>query len=120
MTGILYIVFAHLSSRNITVADNDINCQQLLSDSMEVSLRDWCDGQGIIHRCQPLYISVEATGSADAAAQFRCFDRDCRFPDNIRFSVTTENLGCFSGVAGLSGGLLMAVAAAVLVAMRTM
>lgn len=71
---------------------------------MEVQLRDACDGHSIINRCQPLYISVAGAALADAQAVFRCIDRDCRFPDNIRFSITTENLGCFSGVGRLAGG----------------
>lgn len=28
---------------------------------------------------------------------FSCTDRNCRFPDSIRYTVHTENLGCFSG-----------------------
>lgn len=79
---------------------------------MEVQLRDACDGSSIIHRCQPLYVSVAGAAPADGQAVFRCVDRDCRFPDNIRFSITSENLGCFSGVGRLAGGgfLLMLVA----------
>lgn len=87
---------------------------------MEIQLRDSCDGHGIIHRCPPVFISVAGSASSDSSAQFRCIDRDCRFPDNIRFSVTSENLGCFNGVGRLSGGgvLMMLVAFAVALLVR--
>lgn len=103
------------TTANATV-ENDIACRQLLSDSLEIPLRDFCSAHSIIHQCPPLFISV-AGGGADAQdsnQQFRCNDRDCRFPDNIRFSISVENLGCFSGVGRLSGGMLMALVAFVL------
>lgn len=79
-----------------------------------MELRDYCSDASIIHRCQPLFISVSGAENADQQQQFRCIDRECRFPDNIRFSVTVENLGCFSGAGRLAGGLLLAMVAYVL------
>lgn len=104
------------NATNTTNVENDINCRTLLSDSMEIPLRDFCSAHSIIHLCPPLYISVAGGGAAqDSNVQFRCNDRECRFPDNIRFSISAENLGCFSGVGRLTGGVLMLLAAYVVV-----
>lgn len=108
--------------QNNSNADNDITCRTLNTDSLEVELRDFCSGHSVIHQCPPLFVSVAGAAAADAAAAFRCIDRECRFPDNIRFSITTDNLGCWSaaGRLGTSLGLVGVLAAAwLIVTMRS-
>lgn len=61
---------------------------------MEIDLSNACGGHGMIHHCDPLFVSVE--GPRLSTEGFRCFDRECRFPDQARFEIMGDNLGCFS------------------------
>lgn len=42
-------------------------------------------------------MSVEGIVLPSTSNSFSCTDYNCRFPDSIRYTVHTENLGCFSG-----------------------
>lgn len=96
-------------------ADNDVNCRQLLSDTHEFSLVNACDGHSLIQSCPPLFISVAENSTASASNTFRCTDAECRFPDNIRFSIAVENLGCFSGVGKMMATVALVVMAVLMV-----
>lgn len=81
--------------RSNTTNVADIRCQRILGDSFDVNLNNLCDHTNYIHRCDPVFISVE--GSAiEASAPLRCTENDCRFPDSARYGVHIENLGCFN------------------------
>lgn len=84
----------------------DVECQRVNNDVVEIDLRWACDTNGLIQWCPPLFISVEGPESHDGLANnLRCLDRECRFPDNSRFQINTENLGCWSGVGHLVASL---------------
>lgn len=70
----------------------------------------------MIHHCPPLFFSVEGTRVHDGQ-NLRCTERECRFPDNARFEVITDNLGCFSGVAQIIASVVL-VLASILVTLR--
>lgn len=84
---------------NQSTEANDINCQQLTTGTQDILITNACQDQWLIHMCAPVFISVEGSGSTTEDISFRCLDNaECRFPDNLRFSIHTENLGCTSGV----------------------
>lgn len=87
-------------SRNVerpraNMTNEDVNCRQINSDSVEIDLNNFCQHTNYIHACEPVFISVQGSNPSDSAA-LRCTEAACRFPDNMRFSVQTENLGCFN------------------------
>lgn len=73
----------------------DVNCRQINGDSVEITLNNFCEHTNYIHHCQPVFLSVEG-GLPSESSALRCTEQACRFPDNMRFSVQTENLGCFN------------------------
>lgn len=79
-----------------------VNCQQIVSNSVEISLQSSCDGHFTIASCPPLFFSIEGIVNTGTPS-FRCTDAECRFPDMLRVSVQTEGLGCFSGVERILG-----------------
>lgn len=74
----------------------DIDCRQLVSDAYEINLNNPCDGYSYIHDCPSFYISAEVSRSR-GSSQTPCSDPECVRPDQIKFIVQHENLGCFSG-----------------------
>lgn len=99
-----------LPRANATQNTDAINCRNINSEAVEIDLSNACDGHSVIHSCPPLFFSVEFALRTDIAA-LRCTDAECRFPDNARFAVVGENLGCFSSAGKLFSSLvLLAVA----------
>lgn len=82
---------------------------------MDYDLNNACGGSFLIRDCPPLFISVEGTNSANEQLSNRCTDNECRFPDSLRFSINADNLGCFSGVGRLVGGLVLIIVSMILV-----
>lgn len=80
---------------NIT-AQGDVQCRQINGDSVEINLNNFCEHTNYIHHCPAVHISVQGMPLSESAA-LRCMEDACRFPDNMRYSVQTENLGCFNG-----------------------
>ncbi|XP_058836615.1 uncharacterized protein LOC131693093 [Topomyia yanbarensis] len=70
-------------------------CQNTNTEPVDIDLSNACDGRQLIHSCPPLFFSVEHTQQTEVTS-FRCTENECRFPDNARFAIVTENLGCFS------------------------
>lgn len=86
--------------------NGEILCSRVNNDVVEIDLRWACDGNGLIQWCPPLFISVEGPAQHDGLqANLRCVDRECRFPDNARFQINSENLGCWSGVGHVVASL---------------
>lgn len=67
------------------------------SESFDIDLGGACDGHYLIQSCPPLYISVE--GVVQTQNNFQCSEPACRFPDNVKFNVNIENLGCYSSTS---------------------
>jgi len=104
---------------NVTNNENqqgEVRCQNVNTDTVDIGLWDACQGHSMIHHCPPLFISVEGTRVHDGS-QLRCLERECRFPDNARFEIITDNLGCFSSVANVIASVVL-VLASILVTIR--
>lgn len=81
----------------VNMTTGDVNCRQINGDSIEINLNNFCEHTNYIHHCLPVFLSVQGGVSSESAA-LRCNEQACRFPDNMRYSVQTENLGCFNAV----------------------
>lgn len=69
------------------------SCKTINSDTHTIELS--CGEASLIHDCQPYYISVKANSSSTPS--YNC--DDCRFPDEISYKMSYENLVCTSGVS---------------------
>lgn len=45
---------------NISSENQDITCESVMTNTVEINLADACKGTKYIHKCAPLYVSVEA------------------------------------------------------------
>ncbi|XP_060537156.1 uncharacterized protein LOC132708682 [Cylas formicarius] len=78
-------------SRDNSKPDNSSNsCRSISSSEYNVNVNDYCDGS--VSSCSPIYLSV--TGGS---TNIRCRETACRFPDDIKYTVSMENVGCASG-----------------------
>ncbi|XP_046384298.1 uncharacterized protein LOC124154541 [Ischnura elegans] len=78
------------------------SCQQLTSGSAEFQFHDPCPGgQPYNHGCLPIYFELNVTKTFG-----RCTEDDCRFPDQVRFSVWQQNVKC-SGATALTVPILL-------------
>ncbi|XP_037914932.1 uncharacterized protein LOC119653884 isoform X2 [Hermetia illucens] len=77
---------------------NDVNCTQLTSTSQSYTLylNNPCSGYNRIMDCPPVYISVQGMSSPYGGSSASCTDNMCRFPDQLRYTVSMNNLGCYS------------------------
>lgn len=104
--------------RSNTTQNNDaVNCRVVNTESVDIDLSNACEGHSVIHSCPPVFFSVEHTQQTEVAT-LRCTERECRFPDNARFAVVLDNMGCFSSAAKLFGSLTLLMAALVSVFFR--
>lgn len=82
---------------NSSQQQDNVNCRQLLpTDNFDIELTNGCHGFFLIQDCPPFFISVEGV-QLTGQNNFRCTEPECRYPDSIRYGITVENLGCFSG-----------------------
>lgn len=86
------------------------------TETVEIDLSNACDGHGMIHQCPSLFISIEGTRVHDGTS-LRCGERECRFPDNARFDILVDNLGCFSSAGNIFASIVLVIAS-VLLALR--
>ncbi|XP_044765406.1 uncharacterized protein LOC123321735 [Coccinella septempunctata] len=70
-------------------ANRSQDCKTINSDEYSHDIKGFCDDS--FEDCEPLYISVIGETSYN-----KCFDGNCRFPDNIKFTVYLENVACAS------------------------
>ncbi|XP_035784359.1 uncharacterized protein LOC118462626 [Anopheles albimanus] len=114
--------FAHLTvchsrwverpRQNTTENRDSIVCRPINTDAVDIDLSRACEGHSVIHSCPPLFVSVE--GPQIAPSVIRCSEPECRFPDNARFALILDNMGCFSGASRTVSSLLMAALVALL------
>ncbi|CAO1322852.1 unnamed protein product [Diamesa hyperborea] len=93
---------------NVERQQGEVTCVPVNTDTVEIDIANGCGGHDFINHCPPLFISIEGPANHDGL-NLRCTDRDCRFPDNSRFLILTENLGCFSGVTNVMASMLLIV-----------
>ncbi|XP_058059144.1 uncharacterized protein LOC131209978 [Anopheles bellator] len=106
--------WVELPRQNSTENRDSIWCRTINTDALDVDLSNACDGHSVIHTCPPLFVSVE--GPQVPQSVIRCAEPECRFPDNARFAIVLDNMGCFSGASRAVSSLLMAALAALLIA----
>ncbi|XP_053679767.1 uncharacterized protein LOC128730713 [Anopheles nili] len=97
---------------NTTENRDSIVCRTINTDSVDIDLSNACAGHSVINTCPPLFVSVE--GPINPPAVIRCSEPECRFPDNARFAIVLDNMGCFSGASRTVSSLLLAALAALL------
>lgn len=95
---------------NATQNNDVINCRTIGTETVDIDLSNACEGHSVIHSCPPVFFSVQHTQQTEVTA-LRCTERECRFPDNARFAVVVDNLGCFSGAGQLLGSLVVLLVA---------
>ncbi|XP_041783339.1 uncharacterized protein LOC121599534 [Anopheles merus] len=101
--------------QNSTENRDSIQCRTINTDAYDIDLSNACDGHSVIHTCPPLFVSVE--GPLNPPAVIRCSEPQCRFPDNARFAVVLDNMGCFSSASRTVSSLLLAAMLALVVAL---
>lgn len=106
----------HLCLSRANTTNENQECRSVNTDTVEINLSNACEGHGMIHHCPPLFISVEGTRVHDGQ-NLRCTERECRFPDNARFEIITDNLGCYSSVGKIFASIVL-VLASILVTIR--
>lgn len=79
---------------------DDVNCRSVNTDTVEIDLSNACDGHGMIHHCPPVFISIEGSRTGGEGS-LRCFERECRFPDQAKFEIIADNLGCFNNAKAI-------------------
>ncbi|XP_029678047.1 uncharacterized protein LOC115244498 [Formica exsecta] len=81
----------HFINFNAT-EDTSVSCASISSDSHTVTFS--CNEAGLIHLCNPLYLSITANSSV---TNYQCTDtKICRFPHMIKYTISYENLVCVS------------------------
>lgn len=105
-----------IENPRINMTSGGVECRQANNDAVEINLSNFCDGRDYIHHCHSVFISVQG-GQMTEASTLRCTEDACRFPDNMRFSVQTENLGCFNAAGQLLVSIFSVLLPALLVAM---
>ncbi|XP_050446645.1 uncharacterized protein LOC126849116 [Cataglyphis hispanica] len=72
--------------------DTSVSCASINSNSHIVTFS--CAEAGLIHLCNPLYLSITANSSV---TNYQCKDaKICRFPHMIKYTISYENLVCVS------------------------
>uniref|UniRef100_A0A1I8N3I3 N-acetylmuramoyl-L-alanine amidase n=1 Tax=Musca domestica TaxID=7370 RepID=A0A1I8N3I3_MUSDO len=94
-----------LPQQNSSNSSSDQTCVTLQGNTFSYDLSSACSGYYTIHQCPPLYVSVQAPASVTTQT-YSCTDPACQSPVQTRYVMSVVNLGCFSGVAGLSASLL--------------
>uniref|UniRef100_A0A182MR66 Uncharacterized protein n=1 Tax=Anopheles culicifacies TaxID=139723 RepID=A0A182MR66_9DIPT len=101
--------------QNTTENRDSIQCRTINTDAYDIDLSNACDGHSVIHTCPPLFVSVE--GPMNPPAVIRCSEPECRFPDNARFAIVLDNMGCFSSASRTVSSLLLAAIVALALAL---
>ncbi|XP_031629930.1 uncharacterized protein LOC116345041 [Contarinia nasturtii] len=88
----------HPRFSNSSQPNENVDCKQLPSnDHYDYYLSNACDGHYLIQTCPPLYISVQAAPTSQNS--YQCTEEGCRYPDEIKYSISLENLGCYSSTS---------------------
>ncbi|XP_037949543.1 uncharacterized protein LOC119680678 [Teleopsis dalmanni] len=91
-----------LPMQNSTNSGSNQNCVQISGSSSPYSydLSNACDGYYTIHQCPSLYLSVQAMNVTNSYT-VSCTDAACQTPDQLQYSITVANLGCYSSASGV-------------------
>lgn len=88
-------------SRDQTRPNNQTgDCETLRSQVRTIDISSYC-GETVTG-CSPIYISVFGN-----TTQTRCTDNLCRFPDNVKYTITLENVGCASSAFRILSNFLV-------------
>jgi len=93
---------------NATVQNGQKWCRNIHSDTIDIDLYQPCSGYGRIIDCPPFYFSVEFKQTGPSTS-FRCMEIGCRNPDDAKFIIHAENLGCFSSSVKVLGSIVLLV-----------
>ncbi|EFA11281.1 uncharacterized protein LOC658236 [Tribolium castaneum] len=66
------------------------NCTNIESNELTRDISTFCTDESLTD-CSPIYISVQGMTS-----NVRCTDKSCRFPNNIKYTISLENVKCSS------------------------
>lgn len=95
-----------------------VSCRQLMnSESFDYGLQGACDGHYLIQNCPPLYISVQ-TAPTNVQPLSQCTDLNCRFPNDIKYNINIDNLGCYSSTTKLVYESIVLVFSLVLICLQ--
>ncbi|XP_053983620.1 uncharacterized protein LOC128878955 isoform X1 [Hylaeus volcanicus] len=96
------------SSRGPMYANSTVpseSCVSITSETHAISVN--CADASMIHECPPLYISVTSNSTG---VTYQCTDpRVCRYPYQIKYTVSYENLLCTSGTNTILNSLILIV-----------
>jgi hypothetical protein len=93
--------------------NQDVSCRVINSDAVDINLSNPCDGHERIVDCRPQFISVEGPSAIDPS-NIRCTEAACRFPTDIRFTIVTTDLGCFSNAKTIVASLTLIILSIIL------
>lgn len=92
-----------------TTQQENVECKQLLTtQSFDYYLTNACDGYFTIHSCPPVYFSIQIAPQTTQNS-FQCGEPNCRFPDEVKVSITLENLGCYSSTSMITSKMFIIV-----------
>ncbi|GJQ65752.1 hypothetical protein Trydic_g11936 [Trypoxylus dichotomus] len=81
----------------------DLTCLAINANEEQFNLANFCN-DGLIRDCNPVFLSIQSTLPNP---NLRCADAGCRFPDNIKFTLSVENFSCRSGSAILTASFIL-------------
>lgn len=94
---------------NSSQPNENVDCRQLLaSDNYNYELTNACEGHFLIQNCPPIYISIQSVPE-ESQNSFQCNEAGCRYPDEVKFTINLENLGCYSSTSKIVCNLLVIV-----------
>ena len=106
-----------MNPRANSTNQDGIYCRQMSTETIEIDLSNVCKKYYTIATCPILYLTVEGNKNSESTLM-RCTDNNCRFPDDIKFSITAENLGCYSSASKIGVSVLMVILTSVLLAFK--
>lgn len=117
-----YLEFTVCTSRwvrwpqqNLTNPEGEQSCRTVQSNTFTYDLTDACKDYPTIHQCPPLYLSVQAAEAKSGKAQtVSCTEAACQTPDQVRYVIAVESLGCFSDGKRLVGNFFMLIVISIL------
>ncbi|XP_037893311.1 uncharacterized protein LOC119639751 isoform X1 [Glossina fuscipes] len=117
-----YLEFTVCTSRwvrwpqqNLTNPEGEQSCRTVQSNAFTYDLTDACKDYPTIHQCPPLYLSVQAAEAKTGKAQtVSCTEPACQTPDQVRYVIAVESLGCFSDGKRLVGNFFMLIVISIL------
>lgn len=95
----------------------EVSCTPISTETVDINLSNACEGHSVIHNCPPLFFSVQHSQEG-AVTNYRCTENECRFPDNARYAITIDNMGCFSSATTALGSLALLASALLAVFFR--